>query len=530
MGRVYEKRWIISNNTVYSHARLASMPMLTPSHRPVIPLALLGALAVAQAVLAQSLPPPAASPARVGPSFDCAAVHTPAAQLICSSPDLSRIDLMFTQTYYALRQQVGEAGWQALKVEAVDFENRTLQRCGVPATGLLPPDPGPWVACLSAAYERQRGVWLSRLSGPALEEAQRPIDQHVALQRDLQSLGFLPPTATIDGAYGAATRSAILAWQGAHGLPATGLLGNQDSATLEEQVLTSTTPSTGAIPPDIDRLINQWGELSDQCRGSITPDDNATKISCDELNKLVLRLDLRGWCFGTSDQSEAEKRWRQCPTPAAHIALAVNALRQVQQELAASRIAAAQAYHSTASLRMGARNWLGCSGGTDNDCMNNTASAVAGSNDAAAQGQWNTLWIAEVFREMAEDSIGKDLPNTQAKVEALGGAFGSAPPASENDLVSVAQSASESMALLAEIQGGVLMRKMGNDTLDNMARIQVSFHGAFASITEPGRRAALVLLDAANLLDKAESEVDMATEPLGVPSGHVLINTPTRHQ
>jgi hypothetical protein len=154
---------------------------------------------------------------------------------------------MFVQAYYALRQQVGETGWQALKVEAVDFENRTLQRCGVPAAGLLPPDPGPWVACLTAAYERQRTVWLSRLSGQAAEEARRPIERHVALQRDLQSLGFLPPTANIDGVYGAATRAAILAWQSARGMPATGFLGDQDEATLDSQVSNS-MPATPSPP------------------------------------------------------------------------------------------------------------------------------------------------------------------------------------------------------------------------------------------------------------------------------------------
>ncbi len=158
----------------------------------------------------------------IGPSFDCAAAHTPVAQLICSSPDLSRIDLMFVQAYYALRQQVGPAGWQTLKAEAADFENRTLQRCGIPAAGALPPDPGPWVACLSAEYERQRTVWLSRLVGAAREEANRPVDQHVALQHDLQSLGFLPPTATIDGVYGAATRTGIVSWQRSFGQPETG--------------------------------------------------------------------------------------------------------------------------------------------------------------------------------------------------------------------------------------------------------------------------------------------------------------------
>ena len=40
-------------------------------------------------------------------------------------------------------------------------------------------------------------------SSPALQEAQRPIEEHVALQHDLQKLSFLPPTATVDRVYGA---------------------------------------------------------------------------------------------------------------------------------------------------------------------------------------------------------------------------------------------------------------------------------------------------------------------------------------
>jgi predicted aspartyl protease len=181
-------------------------------------------------------PTPASSSTRVGPSFDCSAVRTPGAQLICSSPDMSRLDLMFVQAYYAMRQQVGEAGWQTLKVEAVNFEDQTLQRCGIPLTGALPPDPRPWIACLAAAYERQRAAWLSRLSGPGEEEARRLIEEHVALQQDLQVIGLLPASETIDGVYGSATRTAILAWQQSKGSEPTGFIGNADAARLERQV------------------------------------------------------------------------------------------------------------------------------------------------------------------------------------------------------------------------------------------------------------------------------------------------------
>jgi len=185
-------------------------------------------------------PPAAASTSAtrtgIGPSFDCASVHTPVAQLICSSPDMSRLDLMFVQAYYAMRQQVGEAGWQTLKVEAVNFEDQTLQRCGIPLTGVLPPDQRPWLTCLAAAYERQRAVWLSRLSGPGGEEARRLIEAHVALQRDLQLIGLLPASETIDGVYGSATRTAILAWQQSQGSEPTGFLSDADAGRLAQRV------------------------------------------------------------------------------------------------------------------------------------------------------------------------------------------------------------------------------------------------------------------------------------------------------
>jgi peptidoglycan hydrolase-like protein with peptidoglycan-binding domain len=170
----------------------------------------------------------------IGPSFDCDKVTTPLARFICATPDLSQTDLEFVQPYYALRQEVGPAGWQALKVEAVDFQSRVAQRCGIAPSGALPPDSAALTACLRRGYAAQRSVGLSRLSGAALEEARRPIEEHVALQGDLQALGLLPPSATIDGVYGEATRAAIMDWQRSRNMPATGLFGDNDARRLAQ--------------------------------------------------------------------------------------------------------------------------------------------------------------------------------------------------------------------------------------------------------------------------------------------------------
>jgi S1-C subfamily serine protease len=84
-------------------------------------------------------------------------------------------------------------------------------------------------------YEKLRQAWISRLTGAAREEAIRPPDEHVALQRDLQQLGFIPPSP-IDGVYGHDTRVAIVAWQTARSRPVTGFLGDGDAVALEAEV------------------------------------------------------------------------------------------------------------------------------------------------------------------------------------------------------------------------------------------------------------------------------------------------------
>lgn len=116
------------------------------------------------------------------------------------APLLSKLDLEFVQPYYALRQQVGPDGWQYLKVEAVNFENHAIQQCGISPSGTLPLDKGALERCLTEAYVGQEANWRSQLQGPALEEASRPIEQHIALQTRLQKASGLPITGFFDNA------------------------------------------------------------------------------------------------------------------------------------------------------------------------------------------------------------------------------------------------------------------------------------------------------------------------------------------
>lgn len=186
---------------------------------------------------------PASAEPAIGPGFDCAKATAPLARLICSNADLSKSDLRFNQAYYALWQQLDLDGRHVLQEEDIDFLSSVLQFCGVPQSGAVAGSPH----CVAARYDVKRSEWLARLSGPAREEAIRPIEQHVDLQRELQELGFLPAGVKPDGVYRPATRAAILAWQNAHDRPQTGFISDGDAAVLvpppsSPLVATSSTP------------------------------------------------------------------------------------------------------------------------------------------------------------------------------------------------------------------------------------------------------------------------------------------------
>lgn len=172
---------------------------------------------------------------RIGPSFDCGKASSALPVLICADPGLSFLDLRFNQAYWALYQQVGPAGQPELKAQDLAFINRVLEVCQIPTSGPLT-QPAPQSRdCVSEAYEKMREAWLARLSGPAHEEAARPLGTHIALQGALQELGFMP-AGPIDGVYGAATRAAIAQWQSAHGFAITGVLGDAEARAIVQEL------------------------------------------------------------------------------------------------------------------------------------------------------------------------------------------------------------------------------------------------------------------------------------------------------
>lgn len=184
-------------------------------------------------------PPPPAPLSRVGPSFDCAApavATDPVAQVICADAGLSRLDLAFVQAFQAALHNAGPSGAGELRIAATQHRLDVLHVCGLPRRGALEPGAAQRAApCLRARYESQRNVWLNylRSNADAQEEANRPLERHIALQRALRTLGHLPADAFIDGVYGPATRSAIASWQQAERLNASGFLSDFQANRLE---------------------------------------------------------------------------------------------------------------------------------------------------------------------------------------------------------------------------------------------------------------------------------------------------------
>jgi uncharacterized protein/predicted aspartyl protease len=188
--------------------------------------------------------PPTATSGRIGPGFDCSKAAAPLALMICGDPGLSQLDFRFNQAYWALFQRLGPGGQAQLKAEDIQFIEQVQQQCGLSPSGPLTPAAWQSRDCIKDAYERQRQAWVARLIGPAYEEAVRPPERHLTLQKDLQDLGFIP-AGPIDGVYGPATRTAVAAWQSRHGLAVTGLVGDAEARLIEQEVIASPISDRG---------------------------------------------------------------------------------------------------------------------------------------------------------------------------------------------------------------------------------------------------------------------------------------------
>ncbi|MGE4522024.1 MAG: restriction endonuclease [Acetobacter sp.] len=181
---------------------------------------------------------PAAFAQEYKPDFNCSLDHSKdsIATMLCENSEAAKHELIFDQTYYALRQIVGKDGWKALKQEVV-ADDAAFAECLDPSTpvgplGIPQADPTCYITHMDALTDKYK----ARLTGAPLQEANRSIDQHIALQQNLINLGFLKGASQADGVYGEGTRAAIIKWQKSNGDAVTdGFLSDSDAARLSSE-------------------------------------------------------------------------------------------------------------------------------------------------------------------------------------------------------------------------------------------------------------------------------------------------------
>jgi uncharacterized protein len=259
-GRIGEDAWpaLWEDQKVWvrSYANACGVPPDRPAALPVPPSVRACFKRAAEARiayiqrygLAPGSPPTALGSDRVGPGFDCSKVAAPLALMICADRELSLVDFRFNQAYWALLQQLGPAGQRQLKEEDIAFIDQVQEQCAVPRAGVLSAETWRSRDCVRDAYQQQRDAWIARLRGPAREEAARRPEIHITLQKSLQQLGYIAP-GPIDGVYSQTTRNAIDAWQSAHGLAVTGLVGDADALMIEREALAGPIPDRQSSSP-----------------------------------------------------------------------------------------------------------------------------------------------------------------------------------------------------------------------------------------------------------------------------------------
>ena len=218
-------------------------------------------------------PMAAQSQSRLGSSFNCANPASLAAEIVCASDYLRRLDLKQMQTYYTVRHafpsRVGE--YRQIYLDSLKAAD---DLCGLANTQ----NRQQSIECLGRAFEELNRRWESIIAGfsdrSALNEIQISVDDKILIQRQLRSRSFLPGNAAEDGIYGTGVRSAISQFQRANGFAVSGFLSGETARAL----LPSSTPP-------------QFSTTNDQSRTPVQTQTSTRSLNLDdEKNSVVIFL------------------------------------------------------------------------------------------------------------------------------------------------------------------------------------------------------------------------------------------------
>lgn len=156
-------------------------------------------------------------------------------------------------------------------------------------------------------YVAQRNTLISRLDGPARQEAQRDLERHIVLQSGLIALGFLPVASVADGVYGPATRAAIIEFQTRAAVKLSGFLSDDDASLLERSIQQKSAQSTVSISPPVHTLggaypsdLVKHSEFRDGIRSRFSQQIYQSLLDMSQGPSSGLKLIQNRWLVGSA--------------------------------------------------------------------------------------------------------------------------------------------------------------------------------------------------------------------------------------
>jgi len=145
--------------------------------------------------------------------FDCTRDSNPLAVTVCNDRTLTAVERRTTENYLAAYFGLSEESRTGFRNDHIQWVNGLTARCAAsPNPRQSGGDkPALSVDCVKRLYTQRGDLYRKRLSGAALEESNLSPVLLKKIQKRLADLKFL--SGTVDGVFGADTRTAIKSYQ-----------------------------------------------------------------------------------------------------------------------------------------------------------------------------------------------------------------------------------------------------------------------------------------------------------------------------
>jgi Putative peptidoglycan binding domain len=185
--------------------------------------------------------------------FDCTRDRNPLAVTVCNDSTLTATERRTTENYLAAYFGLSEQSRTGFRNDHIQWLNGLTARCAPSANLRQSGEPALSVECVRRLYTQRGDLYRKRLSGTALEESNLSPALLKKVQKRLADLKFL--SGTVDGVFGADTRTAIKNYQASVGHAQSNFLTAQERNMLlasngppAQTSLPKQTPVTAAEP------------------------------------------------------------------------------------------------------------------------------------------------------------------------------------------------------------------------------------------------------------------------------------------